>query len=111
MDIRVVANDAVIDSIEQALSANGVAASRSRIVDPSYLGLDLSTVADLATIVGVAAIADPLLPTLWQWLRPGGKPTRIVVETPLGRAVFDTREELTEAEVREKLDELVGLLG
>lgn len=111
VDVRVIAAEAVIDSIEAALLPTGFTGERSTIVDPSYLGLDLSTVADVAGLISVAALSDPLLPMLWHWLRPSSpERTRIVVETPFGRAVFDSRDELTEDEVRIKLERLIGVV-
>lgn len=110
VDLRIIAAEEVIDSVERVLAEEGVAVARSGILDPSYMGLDLSTIADLAAVVSVALISDPILPTLWQWLKPESG-TRIVVETPFARVVLDSREALTEAEVKKKLEQLVGVLN
>jgi hypothetical protein len=109
VDLRIIAAEEVIDSVERVLADEGVAVARSGILDPSYMGLDLSTIADLAAVVSVALISDPILPTLWQWLKPESR-TRIVIETPFARVVLDSREALTEAEVKKKLEQLVGVL-
>jgi hypothetical protein len=110
IDLRVVAASEVIDSLAAALDERDQEFSVAKVFDPSYLGLDLSTAADLATIVTATLISDPLIPTLAHWFGPKTKSRRIYVETPLGRVTLETREDLSPDEIRSRLARIVKLL-
>jgi hypothetical protein len=110
VDIRIIAPTEVIDTIVIALGESGHPVTPREVLDSSYLGLDFSTVADVATVLNVTLVSDPLVPVLARWFRPRAQARRIVIETPLGRVTLDTRDELTEEEIRERLAKAVGLL-
>jgi hypothetical protein len=110
IDLRIVAPTEVVAQLARALEAADIDFTQAAVIDPSYLGFDFTTAADISTIVGTAFLSDPLIPLLAQWFRPNAKERRIVVETPLGRVRLDTREPLTPEEVRERLRRIVGLL-
>ncbi len=110
IDIRIVAPIEVIDTVVVALADCGHAVTPREVLDSSYLGLDFSTVADIATVLSFTLVSNPLVPVLARWFRPQAKARRIVIETPLGRVTLDTRDELTEEQIRERLAKAVGLL-
>jgi hypothetical protein len=108
--LRIIAPTEVIEALASVLQREGLELSCSSVFDASYLGLDFSTAADLATILSTTLISDPLIPALARWFGPKAKARRIVVETPLGRVTLDTRDELTTDEIRERLAQVIRLL-
>ena len=110
IDIRIVADGRTADQLVEMLERGGVACSRSDVVDVSYLGLDLTTAADIATIVSVAFFSDPVVPFLTQRLTDRARRERIVVETPLGRVTLDTTEHLSPEEIRQRLQRIATII-
>lgn len=110
VDLRIVAPTEIIEDLESNLAASGQEVAVSEVVDPSYLGLDFSAAADLATIASVTLIGDPLIPALGRWFGSKAKSRRITVETPLGRVTLDTREDLSDEQIRARLSEIIKLV-
>ncbi len=109
VDLRIVAPTEVIAAFATEFETVGRKVAVSDVVDPSYLGLDFSTIADLCTIVSVALIDDALIPALARWVCSKAKRQRIMVESPHGRVIFDTDEDLTPEEIRTRLAEIIKL--
>lgn len=110
VDVRFIASNETVGKIHELVSQRGYIATETEVRDPGSLGLDLAGVADLATIIGITFIGDPLVPFLVDLLGARNEDRRIVVETPIGRVTFESREALNDEQVREKLSTIVGLL-
>jgi hypothetical protein len=110
LDMRVVGAPAFIDDLAAQLSSVGAEPRVSTVVDPKYLGLDYGEVSDIVAIVTAMLVADPIVPTIYRWLKKkSDPPTRIIVETPLGRAVFESDQDMTEQQVKKITRRLSGL--
>lgn len=92
------------------LDAHNVWYEQTAVFDPSYLGLDLTTAADIATIVSSAFLSDPLIPFLVHCAMRAPKRQRIVVETPLGRVTLDTAEHLSPDEIRTRIQRIAAII-
>jgi hypothetical protein len=111
LDIRILGAPDIVDDLrgELALRAPGVEVVESGpVADATDLAFDLGQVAEL---VAVAKDALPLLtalvPLLHGIFQRRTSPSRIVVESPLGRVTLDVSPDMTEEEIRAALRRLV----
>jgi hypothetical protein len=100
----------VIESLCAALGSHDRELFVSDVHEPSYFGLDLAAISEVATIISATSINELLIPALAKWFGSRAKNRRIAIETPLGRVTLETRSPLTEDQIRQRLATLVELL-
>jgi hypothetical protein len=104
LQFRVFSDDTFVDELAAEMQRDGTSSVSSRrpVIDPSNLGLDLR---DVAELVGMVPSLTTLATLIAEALRRH-RPPRLVVESPLGRLVFEPAGDMSADEVRTKLQQL-----
>jgi|SRR5215471_6780771 len=83
---------------------------RRPVTDPGTLGFDMRDLDTLLATVHYLSIIGPLVPLLLKVIRRK-PPRRILIESPFGTAVFDPPPDMSEADLKARLERLVNVVG
>lgn len=111
LDLRILAASDIVEDLrgQLALRAPGVEVIEAGpVADATDLAFDLGQVAEIVAIAKDAlTLLTALVPLLHATFQRHTAPSRIVVESPLGRVTLDVRPGMTEEEIRTALRRLV----
>jgi hypothetical protein len=110
LDVRIIGAEDDVSAIGVALEAKAITFTTGSVSDPSYFGLDFVIVADVVAVLAPLALSDLVLSRVDAWRSRNERRRRILVETPIGRVAFESDEDLTDEEVRSRLQSISRMM-